>query len=99
MGVPTHRIEVRKSKGGHQWSNDYLVECPTMADAVTMAVGAVNFEKSFHQAAVNFDYYRVSTVAVGDRTFRHVPLNVPGLAGAGGTDLAGRARTRASCGE
>jgi len=80
MGVPTHRIEIRKSRLGKNWSNDYLVEAPTMDDAVTMAEGALAWEKSFHMLSVNFDYYRVSTMSVGDRIFRHVVVNELGVA-------------------
>lgn len=86
MGVPVYRIEIRKSRLGHQWSNDYLIETIEMGDAVTMAEGALAWERSFHMNVINFDYYRVSTTSPGDRIFRHVPLNIPGLAGAGGSD-------------
>lgn len=86
MGVPTHRLEIRKSRLGHQWSNDYLIESPSMDDAQDMSELTLTFERSFHMNVVNFDYYRLSTMTPGDRIFRHVPLNVPGLAGAGGSD-------------
>lgn len=83
MGVPTHRVEIVKSWQGETWANDYMVECPTFADAVTMAELSVDFERSIHETFVHFDYFIVSTVQVGDRVFRHVPLNQNGLSNNG----------------
>lgn len=87
MGMPTHRAEIRKEWQGHSWSNDYLIEGPSMDDAATLALSAVEFERHLHKNAVDFVYLRVSTVNVGDRIFRHIPLNLPGLASTDTTNL------------
>lgn len=87
MGVPTHRIEIRKEYGAHNWANDYLVECPSFDDALSMAIALLSFERSIHMIPVLFTYYRVSTMAIGDRIFRHTPLSTNGTYGAGGTDF------------
>jgi hypothetical protein len=79
MGVPTHRIEIRKLYEGQSYSNDYNVECPSMDDAEAMALALVEFERIFHLNNVVFVYYRVSSAAVGDRIFRHQPINSIGL--------------------
>lgn len=79
MGIPTHRLEIRKLYEGHSYSNDYNVECPSMDDAEAMAISLVEFERSFHLNNVVFVSYRVSTVAVGDRIFRHQPIDTIGL--------------------
>jgi hypothetical protein len=86
MGVPTFRIEVRKLYQSQPYSNDYQVEADAMSKAVTMADAIVAFERSFFLDSVSFVYYRISSAAVGDRTFRHVTLNLAGLIGAAGKD-------------
>jgi hypothetical protein len=78
MGVPTHRVEIRKEYRGHSWSNDYLVESPSMDEAEALAVDTVAFERQMHTPAVNFVYMRISSMARGDRIFRHLSINLPG---------------------
>jgi hypothetical protein len=85
MGVPTHRIEIRKLYEGHSYSNDYNVECPSMDDAEAMAVALVEFEQTFHLNNVVFVYYRISSAAIGDRIFRHEPINAIGQRARSGT--------------
>src|SRR5215207_8329025 len=85
MPTPSYRITVVKSYLGKTWSNDYLTIDATMTDAATRAVQLVEFERRLHTTLVTFDYYRVSTTIVGDRSFRHVAINQPGLR-AGSTD-------------
>lgn len=79
MGVPTHRIEIRKELNGEDWSNDYLVEAIDMNTAAAFGVDTIEFERQLHAPQVNFVYMRVSTWAKFDRTFRHVSINLPGL--------------------
>jgi len=87
MGIPTHRVEIRKTWQGHDWSNDYLVESPSMDAAAAFALTAVEFERSFHNNMVTFVYVRTSTVAKFDRIFRHVPLNLQGVGSTDTVDL------------
>lgn len=87
MGVPTHRIEIRKTYGGHDWSNDYQIEAPSFDNALSMAIALLTFERAIHMIPVLFTYYRVSTVTIGDRVFRHTPISTSGLYGAGGSDF------------
>jgi hypothetical protein len=87
MGVPTHRVEIRKSWAGHNWSNDYLVETPSLIDSVALGEQCYDFERTFHESIVTFEYIRVSSVAVGDRIFRHIPKNTLGLATNGTTNF------------
>lgn len=78
MGVPTHRIEIRKELNNEDWSNDYLIESPTMDQAAAFAIDTVEFERGLHINLVNFVYVRTSTVVKFDRIFRHIDLNLPG---------------------
>lgn len=87
MGAPTHRLEIRKEWQGHNWSNDYLVEGPSMDAVATFGLAVVDFEQTFHNQMINFVYVRTSTIAIGDRTFRHVVLNQPGEGSAGTTNF------------
>lgn len=84
MGVPTHRVEIRKHKGSHSWANDYLVESPSMDDAETCANLFIDFERLLHYDNVVFDNARISTMSVGDRVFRHIVINAAGLAASSG---------------
>lgn len=73
------RVEIHKSLAGEQWANDWLVNDVAMSDAVDVATQLVAFEQHVHMSIVNFDYVMVTSRAVGDRVFRHIPLNFPGL--------------------
>jgi len=79
MGVPTHRIEIRKEWNGQSWSNDYLVEASSMDTAAAFAIDTVEFERELHFNMIQFIYVRTSTVTKFDRIFRHIDLNLPGL--------------------
>ena len=87
MGVPTHRLEIRKTWSGHNWSNDYLIEAPDMADAEGITLAILAFERAIHLDVVTFVYWRISTVIRFDRVFRHQAINLPGLLSASGSDL------------
>lgn len=78
MGLPQWRIQITKHMGAEEWSNDYLTDLGTISDAHDFAVTLVQMEKALHQASVHFDYYRVSSVLVGDRVFQHIPINANG---------------------
>jgi len=80
MGIPTHRIEIRKTWQGHDWSNDYLVESPDMDAAAAFAIDTVEFERDLHFNMITFVYVRTSTIEKFDRIFRHIDLNLPGTA-------------------
>lgn len=79
MALPTHRIEIHKHVGAEKWVNTYLVNAATMDAAEGFAAGLISFERSLHLSAVVFDYARTSTTIVGDRTFDHIVVNLPGL--------------------
>lgn len=84
MGVPTHRVEIRKHQGGHSWANDYLIESPTMDDVESAANALIQFERTLHYNNVMFDNARLSTMQIGDRNFRHIAINASGIADASG---------------
>jgi len=84
MGLPTHRIEIRKHAFGHSWANDYLVECPTLDDAESVANILIAFEQNIHYTVVMFDSARISTTTKFDRVFRHVVINETGTPDAAG---------------
>lgn len=84
MGVPTHRVEIHKHQGARHWSNDYMVESPTMDDAESACNLFIDFEILLHYDNVVFDNARISTMNVGDRVFRHVAINAPGNATSSG---------------
>lgn len=75
----SHRIEIHKSLGGEEWCNTYLMECVTMAEAATFAALLTTFEQHLHRDNVHFDYAIASTLTVGDRVFRHIPINLFGI--------------------
>lgn len=87
MPLPNYRISIVKSLDAEEWSNDYMVICDDMDDASDFAEALVEFEQSFHFDTVQFAYVRVSTTLKGDRTFRHIPLNVAGIAQSAGQDF------------
>ncbi len=84
MALPNYRISIVKKFGAEEWSNDYLVNAASLDAAATLASSLVEFEEAIHFDVVEFVYYRVSTTAVGDRTFRHVPINQTGTAESAG---------------
>lgn len=79
MGTPRWRIQIVKSLGAHTWSNDYLTDDATIEDAQDLGALLVTFERTIHQTTVLFVYMRVSSYLVGDRHFRHFPLNLTGI--------------------
>jgi hypothetical protein len=79
MSPPSYRIQIVKSLGAEQWSNDYLTDHDTLTLAENLATQLVTFEQKIHMAVVKFDYVRISTFLPGDRIFRHIPLNLTGL--------------------
>lgn len=78
MPVPTHRIQIFKEYGGENWSNDYLVATTSIDTAEDTAVAALAMERQLTFTEVNFTYYLISTLTVGDRIFRRVPVNQKG---------------------
>jgi hypothetical protein len=83
MGTPQYRIQIVKSRGFEQWSNDYLTDDPTLLDAQDLAALLLTWEQHIHDTATNFDYIRVSDETPDDRTFRHLVINQPGVVSAG----------------
>lgn len=78
MAAPTHRIQIFKEYGSDRWSNDYLVSTTDINTAEDTAVAALAMERQLHFTEVKFVYYLISTLTIGDRVFRRVPLNVNG---------------------
>lgn len=78
--MPTNfRIQIAKTLPEYHWSNEYLCTEETVEDAQDVANELLTFERHIHMAAVQFAYIRVSTTLVGDRFFRHLAVNLPGL--------------------
>lgn len=78
MALPNYRLSIYKRLGNEAWSNDWLLNTIDIDAADSVAVALVEFEERMHSEEVQFEYYRVSSTAVGDRVFRHVPINQPG---------------------
>lgn len=74
-----HRLEIHKKLGEEQWVNTYLIEAVDMDEASDLGLLAVEFERRLHRDNVLFEYFIVSTRAIGDRVFRHVAVNAFGL--------------------
>lgn len=85
MATPTWRIQIVKTRGANQWSNDYLTDDVTIEDAQDLAQLLITFERHIHDVFVGFDYVRISTYAPSDRIFRHLPINQIGIPSAGDT--------------
>lgn len=79
MSPPSWRIQIVKSLGGEQWSNDYLTDLDTLSLAESLATDLVTFEQNIHMTVVHFDYFRISSYVAFDRVFRHIPVNENGL--------------------
>lgn len=79
MPEPLWRIETVKQLGSETWSNDWLTDDATMEDAQDLAALIQTFERNIHMSVVQFTYIRVSSYIPGDRTFRNLQTNVPGL--------------------
>lgn len=79
MPLPLWRIEIVKELNNEQWSNDYLTDDATLDDAQDLSAILQTFERQIHMAVVRFTYIRVSSYVPGDRTFRHITTNLPGL--------------------
>jgi len=80
MGQPIWRIEIVKELPQETWANDYLTDATTIEDAQDLSAVIQSFERSIHMNTVLFSYIRISTVLKGDRYFRHLTTNLPGLA-------------------
>lgn len=80
MAPPVWRIEINKSFPGEEWANDYLTKSTTIEDAQDLASILLDFERSIHMSAVQFNYMRISSWIKGDRTFRHLAINLAGQA-------------------
>ena len=87
MSSPNLRVEIRKSWNGHSWGNDYLIHAADMDAGQAFAGQALAFERNMHETVVHFEGIRISTTLVGDRSFRHIPVNNFGLATNGSTNL------------
>lgn len=79
MAAPTWRLQIVKTRGTEQWSNDYLTDDVTIEDAQDLAQLLITFERNIHDVSVNFDYVRVSSYVPDDRVFRHLPINLTGI--------------------
>lgn len=78
MPLPNYRIQIVKSIGAQQWSNDYLVVATDLITAEGYGVTLMAMERGLHGNIVNFDYIRTSTTLKGDRSFNHNPINLLG---------------------
>lgn len=79
MPEPLWRIETVKQLNNEVWSNDWLTDDATIDDAQDLAAILQTFERNIHMSAVQFTYIRVSSYIPGDRTFRNLQTNLPGL--------------------
>lgn len=75
----THRLIIQKRLGLDTWQNAYLLQEPDLDAAENFSILVLAWERSMHLSIIQFEYLRVSTVTPGDRIFRHIPLNLPGL--------------------
>ena len=78
MAPPNFRVSIFKRFSNEVWSNDWLLNVLDMENANTVATALVEFERRMHHADVIFEYMRISTLALADRIFRHIPINLPG---------------------
>lgn len=79
MGTPRWRIQIQKAVVGEEWSNEYLTDDLLLDDAQDLSSQLLTFERNVHLTNVNFVYVRISSYIPGDRTFRHININQPGL--------------------
>ena len=86
MAMPNFRLSIVKTMGNRNWSNDYLLNISGFVEGSDVANALVTFERNLYLDLVTIAYYRLSTMQVGDRTFRHVNIGLPGLNIHGGAD-------------
>lgn len=79
MAAPIWRIQINKEGMGEAWANDYLTADATIEDAQDLAALLLTWEQNIHQSNINFAYIRISSFLTGDRFFRHLTVNQPGL--------------------
>jgi hypothetical protein len=60
MATPTFKIDIEKRLGTEWWTNSYLVDDPTIADAIDSANDFVARERAIHYDSVTFTKFRVS---------------------------------------
>lgn len=79
MALPNWRIQIQKRLGAETWQNDYLTDDSTIEDAQDLSALILTFEQNVHGVNVVFEFIRISTTIKGDRRFRHLTINEPGL--------------------
>lgn len=76
-----------KMFGGIYWTNRYIVNAPTLAEATDLAAAIRTIEREVHYVDVNFTKYRVSDQIEGTDTYQVVNDSVTGdLVAEGGAD-------------
>jgi hypothetical protein len=77
--MPRWSMDSEKMIDNEYWSNRYIIEAATMADALVNAAAIRLVERECTITYVTLTKYRVSTTAVGDDVYQIINDNTPGL--------------------
>lgn len=80
-------LEIEKVYNGEYWVNHYYLNSADLSAAGSPAAAILNAERAFHDSRITFTKFTVRTTADLDYVYTTVPVNLPGLSGAGASDL------------
>lgn len=84
--MPLWALDVEKSMGGEYWTNRYILETATLAEATAPAGQIVAAERAIHLDLVTFERYRISDQVPNTDNYVVVPLGSLGLVAAAGSE-------------
>lgn len=85
MGI--YSMDSEKRLGGEYWSNRFIINAPTLTNALEVANDIRQIERTVTYASVLFTKYRVSTTTPHDDVYQIVNDNAPGLRAVTGSVL------------
>lgn len=83
------RVVIRKNYAGYRWVNGYVINAGNLANAHSVAVGLLGFERAITFDQVTFEQYRTSGYRTEDKDdFQTTAVDLPGLLNSGVQPLA-----------
>jgi len=71
-------IDVQKTREGLYWTNRYISDALSLAEADGVALALCNYEKQLYYNGVTINKRRVSTLAAGDVSYIATPMAMSG---------------------
>lgn len=85
--MPLFAVDVEKTFAGEFWTNRYVVNTTSLANADEAADIIVTRERSFHRVDIEFTKVRTRTLAAGDDVYSSRPIGADGLLASNGPYL------------